>query len=229
MQRTRTARSARALADQQRRRRRMRFEKPHSLSYQDSTLAKLPSITLVSARRRSTSAGCAVEVDRDQRLVAVARGCPSAARRRPPSCAALISSSVAGFVELARRGRRATRSASARGSPCRRACPSSSGSTSPIALAAPVLVGIIDSAAARARRRSLCGRSRMCWSLVYEWIVVIRPRLMPKRLVQDLGDRREAVRRARRVRDDVVLRRVVRGVVDAVADREVGALRRARR
>ena len=32
--------------------------------------------------------------------------------------------------------------------------------------AAPVVVGIIDSAAARARRRSLCGRSSSCWSLV---------------------------------------------------------------
>jgi hypothetical protein len=37
--------------------------------------------------------------------------------------------------------------------------PFSSGSTSPTALAAPVLVGIMESAAARARRRSLCGRS----------------------------------------------------------------------
>src|SRR4051794_12543704 len=30
-------------------------------------------------------------------------------------------------------------------------------------------------AAARARRRSLCGKSRMTWSLVYEWMVVIVP------------------------------------------------------
>mgnify|MGYP003348340775 CR=1 FL=1 len=44
--------------------------------------------------------------------------------------------------------------------------PLSSGITSPTALAAPVVVGIIDIAAARARRRSLCGRSRICWSLV---------------------------------------------------------------
>ena len=44
--------------------------------------------------------------------------------------------------------------------------PFSSGSTSPTATAAPVVVGIIDSAAARARRRSLCGRSRSCWSFV---------------------------------------------------------------
>ena len=44
--------------------------------------------------------------------------------------------------------------------------PFSSGSTSPTAIAAPVVVGMIDSAAARARRRSLCGRSSSCWSLV---------------------------------------------------------------
>jgi hypothetical protein len=36
--------------------------------------------------------------------------------------------------------------------------PFSSGSTSAVAFAAPVVVGIIDSAAARARRRSLCGQ-----------------------------------------------------------------------
>ena len=44
--------------------------------------------------------------------------------------------------------------------------PFTSGITSEVALAAPVLVGMIESAAARARRRSLCGRSRMFWSLV---------------------------------------------------------------
>ena len=44
--------------------------------------------------------------------------------------------------------------------------PFSAGSTSPTADAAPVVVGMIDSAAARARRMSLCGRSRMFWSFV---------------------------------------------------------------
>ena len=34
------------------------------------------------------------------------------------------------------------------------------------AAAAPVVVGIMERAAARARLRSLCGRSRMRWSLV---------------------------------------------------------------
>src|SRR5919112_202374 len=56
--------------------------------------------------------------------------------------------------------------------------PLSSGSTRPIALAAPVDVGTMLSAAARARRRSLCGPSCRFWSCVYAWIVVIRPRSM---------------------------------------------------
>jgi hypothetical protein len=44
--------------------------------------------------------------------------------------------------------------------------PWSDGRTSPIAFAAPVEVGIMDSAAERARRRSLWGASWMRWSLV---------------------------------------------------------------
>ena len=44
--------------------------------------------------------------------------------------------------------------------------PFSSGSTRPNALAAPVEVGIIDSAAARARYRSLCIVSSVGWSPV---------------------------------------------------------------
>ena len=51
--------------------------------------------------------------------------------------------------------------------------PSSSGNTKPIAFAAPVLAGMMDSAAARMRRRSalperlLCAMSCRAWSLVY--------------------------------------------------------------
>jgi hypothetical protein len=54
--------------------------------------------------------------------------------------------------------------------------PFRSGSTSPIARAAPVEVGMRLIAAARARRRSLCGRSSTFWSFVYAWIVVMNPR-----------------------------------------------------
>ena len=58
--------------------------------------------------------------------------------------------------------------------------PFSSGMTTPIALAAPVDVGMRLIAAARARRRSLCGRSRICWSFVYAWIVVMKPDSIPQ-------------------------------------------------
>ena len=44
--------------------------------------------------------------------------------------------------------------------------PLSLGITSPMAWAAPVLVGIMLRAAARARRRSLCPKSSTGWSLV---------------------------------------------------------------
>src|SRR4029077_20357701 len=56
--------------------------------------------------------------------------------------------------------------------------PFRSGITSDRARAAPVVVGMMFRAAARARRGSLWATSRMRWSLVYEWIVFMRPRLM---------------------------------------------------
>ena len=57
--------------------------------------------------------------------------------------------------------------------------PFNSGMTSPSALAAPVLVGMMFSQAALALRRSECGRSRIRWSFVYACIVVMIPRAMP--------------------------------------------------
>src|SRR3712207_5901911 len=53
------------------------------------------------------------------------------------------------------------------------------GSTCDTAFAAPVLVGMMLTAAARARRRSLCGRSRTRWSFVYECTVVMMAFSMP--------------------------------------------------
>jgi hypothetical protein len=53
-------------------------------------------------------------------------------------------------------------------------------STSPVARAAPVEVGTMLMAAARARRRSLWGPSTSIWSPVYAWTVVIRPLSTPK-------------------------------------------------
>src|SRR5882762_1099095 len=57
--------------------------------------------------------------------------------------------------------------------------PLSSGMARLVAFAAPVDVGMMLIAAARARRRSLCGRSRIAWSFVYAWIVVMKPIWMP--------------------------------------------------
>ena len=59
--------------------------------------------------------------------------------------------------------------------------PLSFGITSPTAVAAPVVVGIMLTAAARARRRSLCGKSWTGWSFVYECTVEAKPRLIPNR------------------------------------------------
>ena len=59
--------------------------------------------------------------------------------------------------------------------------------TWPIARAAPVEFGMIDSAAARMRRRSglpervAIAWSWSCWSLVYACTVLMRPCSMPKR------------------------------------------------
>ena len=59
--------------------------------------------------------------------------------------------------------------------------PLRSGITSARAFAAPVEVGMMFWPAARARRGSLWATSRIRWSLVYEWIVFIRPRRMMNR------------------------------------------------
>ena len=61
------------------------------------------------------------------------------------------------------------------------------GMTTPIAFAAPVDVGMRLIAAARARRRSLCGRSRICWSFVYAWMVVMKPDSMPHASLRTLA------------------------------------------
>ena len=49
--------------------------------------------------------------------------------------------------------------------------PLTSGITSAVAFAAPVVVGMMLRPAARARRGSLWATSRIRWSFVYEWIV----------------------------------------------------------
>ena len=50
-----------------------------------------------------------------------------------------------------------------------------------MAVADPVLVGISELSAERARRRSLCGASTTTWVLVTSWMVVMTPRSIPIR------------------------------------------------
>ncbi len=86
---------------------------------------------------------------------------PSAASRS----SALMSSTVADLVSVAVRSTRLTSlTGTRREAPWN--FPLSSGMTSAIALAAPVVVGMIDIPAARARRKSLCGVSSSTMSLV---------------------------------------------------------------
>src|SRR5205807_4375224 len=98
---------------------------------------------------------------------------PLAAARK----ASLTAWALAGFSSSAVRSTTETLAVGTRiASPS--SLPLSWGSTSPTAVAAPVVVGIMLTAPARARRRSLCGKSWMGWSLVYECTVVMKPRLM---------------------------------------------------
>ncbi len=92
--------------------------------------------------------------------------------------AALISSALVSFLSSTDRSTSETTGVGTRiAMPS--SLPSRSGITRLIALAAPVEVGMMFSAAARPRRKSLWSLSRRRWSPVYEWIVVIKPRTIP--------------------------------------------------
>lgn len=153
------------------------IEYPHSLSYQDKTLIMLPSTTWVERESTIEERGLplkSIETNGRSLTPKIPLSSPSAYSFRAP----LISSTVAGFFNSATRsvietvgvGTRIERPFN---------FPFNSGITSPIAFAAPVEVGIIDNAAARALRRSLWLTSNRFWSLVYAWIVVISPRTTP--------------------------------------------------
>src|SRR5579872_6656061 len=100
---------------------------------------------------------------------------PCAAERN----AAFTDSTVAGFCVVTVRSTTLTFGVGTR-MEYPSSLPFNSGTTRCKAFAAPVDVGIIEIAAARARRKSLWGRSSSLWSFVYEWIVVIVPCTIPK-------------------------------------------------
>src|SRR5262245_11860079 len=132
-------------------------------------------MTLVSGASKMHDAGSVTMSEETSGSVEYRRKRPSAAF----STAALTSS-----TEVSRPASNERSVADPVGTGTRTAYPSSlplsSGSTRPIAFAAPVEVGTRLSAAARARRGSLWMLSWRFWSAVYAWIVVIRPLLMPR-------------------------------------------------
>src|SRR6478735_4252090 len=128
----------------------MRFEKPHSLSYQDSTRTNLSSMTLVWSRAKVEDAGSWLKSIETFGWSVTARMPRSGPRFEALTMASLIFSTEVLRFEMNLKSTTETFGVGTRIEvPSRR--PLSSGMTRPIALAAPVEVGIIDIAAARPR------------------------------------------------------------------------------
>ena len=142
----------------------MRLEKPHSLSYQLMTRTSVPSMTLVWSMWKVDECG--------SWLKSIETFGWSVQPRMPLSwfaaarfTASLISSLVVFLLATNLKSMHETFGVGTRiDTPS--SLPFSSGSTRPTALAAPVEVGIIDSAAARPRYMSLCIVSSVGWSPV---------------------------------------------------------------
>src|SRR5579883_985710 len=132
----------------------MRFEKPHSLSYHESTRQKRLPRTLVCVRSKVELAGLWLKSLETSSSLFTAR-----MPRKRLEFAALSMSSLISASDVSRPAVKARSISDAFGVGTRIEVPSSlplsAGITRPIALAAPVEVGIVDSEAARARRRSL--------------------------------------------------------------------------
>ena len=128
----------------------MRVEKPHSLSYQLSTRTSLPSMTWVCGRARVDEASTWFRSMETSGSLVTARTPLSGPDEAAALIAALISSLVTSRLGTMLRSTTETFGVGTRiEEPS--SLPASCGSTRPRALAAPVEVGIIDMAAARAR------------------------------------------------------------------------------
>src|SRR5207248_804304 len=142
----------------------MRQLKPHSLSYQLTTLARCEPSMMVSGASTIDECGSPRKSDETSSSWLTLR-MPWSSPLAASSNAALMSSTV---VDLPSSTLRSTTDTSRTGT--RKAMPANFparfGSTSATARLAPVDVGMTLSAAARARRRSLCGRSCSRWSAV---------------------------------------------------------------
>src|SRR5688572_17197849 len=127
----------------------MRLEKPHSLSYQDITRTNVPSITVVCDRSKVELAGLWLKSVDTSGSSLVART-PFSGPFAALTMAALTFSLVVGFLATNLKSTRDTFGVGTR-IEVPSSLPASSGSTSPTAFAAPVVVGIRFMAAARAR------------------------------------------------------------------------------
>ena len=142
----------------------MRFENPHSLSYHENTFTNRSPTAIVSG---------ASKIDEWGFPTMSTDTIGSSLYWRIFFSRAFDAAFIASFTAAALSGRAvwtATSISDPQGIGTRIEIPSifpwSDGITSPIAFAAPVEVGIIDWAAERARRRSLCGASSTRWSFV---------------------------------------------------------------
>jgi hypothetical protein len=139
------------------------------LSYQPNTFAMRPVAWVRRASNTQDAGSPTMSVETSGASAYRMMPCiprPAATATTSLICAAVTSvpsSSVRSLMEPSTTG---TRSATPSSRPAR------SGSTRPIAFAAPVLVGMMFTPAARARRGSLCGASSTFWSLVYACTVV---------------------------------------------------------
>ena len=125
---------------------------------------RLPSTKAVEGRSTIDECGLPLKsADTSSSSVAsrMPRSPPAAASRK----ASLTVCGVAGFSSSATRSTTETLAVGTRMA-MPSSLPLSFGSTRPTAVAAPVVVGIMLTAPARARRRSLCGKSWIGWSLV---------------------------------------------------------------
>src|SRR5580704_11060318 len=162
-----------------------RHEYPHSLSYQASTLTVRSPSSIVDGASKIDECGSwrkSIDTSSSSLTARMPSSLPLAASRISP----LTSSMLALLESVAVRSTRLTSGTGTR-SDMPANLPFNSGSTSATALAAPVVVGMIDSVAARARRLSSWGASRMTWSLVYACTVVMNPVSMPKESLSTLA------------------------------------------
>src|SRR3990170_4812992 len=131
----------------------MRLLKPHSLSYHDSAFTNVPPVTLVSVASKMLEAGLWLK-STDTSGPLLYSSTPFSSPAAAAFITALTSSTLVARAAVKTRSTSDTLMVGTRTAKPS-SLPFSSGSTSPTAAAAPVLVGIWDWVADRARRKSL--------------------------------------------------------------------------